>query len=69
MLYIVRVGKKDESGVIFCTPCSACFNQMKRLGIKKLVYIDQDGNLTHTKIADLNVTHISLGNRILGEKE
>ena len=38
---------------------------MKRLGIKKLVYTDQAGNLLHTKTADLNITHVSLGNRIL----
>ncbi|MHA2082798.1 MAG: hypothetical protein ACXABD_03480 [Candidatus Thorarchaeota archaeon] len=42
---------------------------MKRLGIRKLVYIDQEGNLMHTKIADLDVTHVSLGNRILRDKE
>ena len=42
---------------------------MKRLGIKKIVYIDQDGDIVHTKVADLNVTHVSLGNRILKNKK
>ena len=65
MLYIVRVGKTNESGMTLCTPCCACFKQMKRLGIKKIVYIDQHGDIVHTKVDDLNVTHVSLGNRIL----
>ena len=33
----------------------------------KIVYMDKDGNLTHSKVNDLNITHISLGNRILGK--
>ena len=68
MLYIVRVGKTNESGMTLCTPCCACFKQMKRLGIRKIVYIDEDGDIVHTKVADLSVTHVSLGNRILNKK-
>jgi tRNA(Arg) A34 adenosine deaminase TadA len=51
----------------FCSPCSACYEQIKKLGIRKIVYVDKDGNLTHSKVNDLNITHISLGNRILGK--
>ena len=69
MLYIVRVGKTNESGMTLCTPCCACFRQMKRLGIKKIVYIDEEGDIVHTKVADLNVSHVSLGNRILSAKK
>jgi deoxycytidylate deaminase len=67
VLYIVRIGGRNKTEMTFCSPCSACYEQIKKLGIRKIVYVDKDGNLTHSKVNDLNITHISLGNRILGK--
>ncbi len=66
MLYIVRIGGKDKTDMTFCSPCSACYERIKKLGIQKIVYVDRNGILTHAKVNALNITHISLGNRMLG---
>jgi len=41
---------------------------MKKLGIQKIVHVDEDGNLIHSKLAELDITHVSLGNRILSKE-
>ena len=52
MIYIVRVGGVGNSNICFCSPCHDCFNKFKTLGIKKIVYVNKDGNLEYI---DLNI--------------
>ena len=68
MIYIVRVGGVGNSNICFCSPCHDCFNKFKTLGIKKIVYVNKDGNLECGKVSEMKSNHVSLGNRILGKK-
>tara|TARA_X000000950_G_scaffold230764_1_gene279094 strand:- start:468 stop:686 length:219 start_codon:yes stop_codon:yes gene_type:complete len=68
VIYIVRVGGVGNSNICFCSPCHDCFNKFKALGIKKIVYVNKDGNLECGKVSEMKINHVSLGNRILGKK-
>ena len=67
MLYIVRIGGKDQSCMRLCSPCHECFNCIKKVGIKKIVYVNEHGELQKDKICNMTVSHVSLGNRVLGK--
>ena len=67
MLYIVRIGGIGNNNIIFCSPCHDCYSRIKNLGIQKIVSINEQGEIIHSKVNELNVTHISLGNRLLGK--
>ena len=41
------------------TPCKNCIKFMMYLGIKKIYYSDEDGNIIYRKLIDIPPTHIS----------
>lgn len=67
MLYVVRLGGADRTDLAFCSPCSACHAQIKKFGVRKIVHVNRDGELTHSRVRDLDGTHVSLGNQVLGK--
>ena len=47
-------------------PCKHCCEYMKNLGIKKIIYSDDNGNMIREKISELSSNHICLSRRYLG---
>jgi len=40
-------------------PCSSCLNNLKKIGIKNIIFTSQDGLIHKRKIRDLDSQHIS----------
>ena len=49
-LYIVRIDSKGE--LRDSRPCLSCFNKLKELGIKKVIYSTQDSNIESKKLSE-----------------
>ena len=63
ILYIVRTdnnGELKESG-----PCIDCFNKIKKLNIKKIIYSCNNNCVTISKPKDYTPVHVSLGRRFI----
>ena len=45
-LYVVRLDAYDN--FTYCSPCVDCTKKINDTGIKKIVYVDKDGQLTST---------------------
>lgn len=58
-VYSMRLGK---DGMKDSAPCMNCFNCMKQLGIKRVVYVENN-KLKSTKIRDYSTEYITTGNR------
>ena len=67
MLYIVRLSGNNSNILNFCSPCHDCSCKLKQCGINKIVYINESGELEHGKLSCMEITHVSLGNRVLGK--
>ena len=61
-MYISRIARdgtiKDSS------PCKDCTSVLLRLGIRKIVFTNSDGNLTRMDIRDYTAYGVSWGRRI-----
>jgi hypothetical protein len=49
-------------------PCNACIDFMKVLGIKTVIYSNDEGQLIKEKLTDIESTHETLGNRQFKQK-
>lgn len=48
--------RSDAFGNFKCTkPCKECFETMKNYGLKKIVYIDEDGNFIEQNLNQMNI--------------
>ena len=58
-VYSMRLGK---DGMKDSAPCMKCFNCMKQLGVKRVVYVENN-KLISTKIKDYSTEYNTTGNR------
>lgn len=62
-IYIVRINKNGK--LCQSAPCISCFHIITMVGIKKIVYSDDNGNITRCNTKNYNIKHITYGNRML----
>ena len=62
-LYVVRINNKGE--LRSSAPCINCYDIISKVGIKKIVYSDIDGNITSCYTKNYNIKHISYGHRYM----
>jgi len=62
-LYVVRFRSEESSecNMAHSAPCKHCFNKIKQVGIKKLIYIDSDGNIQKCLTKNYSTNFISSG--------
>jgi len=46
-------------------PCNHCIDKLKKIGIRKVFYSNQDGNIVGEFIDDMEKLHVSDGNKFL----
>jgi len=46
-------------------PCMHCINYMRSLGIRKIYYTDNTGDIIYEKINEMHSTHISMMRKVL----
>ena len=49
-------------------PCSMCIEKMKKLGIRKVYYSNNDGEMICEDVKTMTSEHISAGNKVLARK-
>lgn len=59
-LLVVRIGGNSKKEFVNSKPCVHCINYMKQLGIKKIYYSDNFGNIIYEKIQDIQTDHVSI---------
>ena len=66
-LYVVRrLGGKSGINRFGCSaPCEHCINLIKKSGIKKIKYMDEDNNLISMRARDYFTDHVSTGKRVM----
>jgi hypothetical protein len=70
-LYVVRAKgcdgkkKKDEFYMGDSSPCVDCYKKMIHLGVKTIVYSDENNKIVKTKLRDYNPKVLSCGRRFI----
>ena len=62
-LLVLRIGK-DKNGDIAlrnAKPCKFCTESIKKIGLKKIIYSNDDGNLEKVKLNELESNYVSRG--------
>ena len=67
VLYIARLGG-GAGPSLHCTPCHHCLACIKDVGIEKIVFVDENGEVQAARTKWLEASHVSLGNRLLGKR-
>jgi len=62
-IYIVRLRKEGMFGS--SGPCIDCLEAIKEVGIKKMVYSEDEDTIKIIKPCNYNIRHVTLGTRIL----
>jgi deoxycytidylate deaminase len=62
-LYIVRIDGKGE--LRDSRPCLSCFNKLKELGIKKVIYSTQDSKIESKKMSEYHTDRPSFGYKFI----
>jgi hypothetical protein len=62
-MYVARYLKTGDNNYGFSAPCWHCMLKIKKSGIKKLVYINESGNIEKLKTKDYNTSFITSGYR------
>ena len=57
--------KNSNDEFIYCSPCVDCTKKITDAGIRRIVYVDKNGELTSTKVCDYHATQITSGRRFL----
>lgn len=60
-MYIVRYKSSTKNVSGTSAPCSNCIKKMKQIGIKKMVYIDDDGVIIKCLVNNYFTDYISPG--------
>lgn len=58
-ILVIRVSYSKEPTIVNSKPCINCINYMKSLGIKKLYYSNDQGEIIYEKIKEIYTEHIS----------
>ena len=62
-IYVVRVNKKGE--LCSSAPCINCYNIISKVGIKKIVYSNSNGEIVSCYTKNYKIKHISYGQRYM----
>ena len=62
-LFVIRIGKDENGNIVLrnAKPCKYCTESIKRIGLKKIIYSNDDGELEKIKISELESEYISKG--------
>tara|TARA_B100001094_G_C18180758_1_gene800741 strand:- start:694 stop:1167 length:474 start_codon:yes stop_codon:yes gene_type:complete len=62
-MLVIRIGKDDDGNIVFrnAKPCKYCTESIKKIGLKKIIYSNDDGDLEKIKINELESEYISKG--------
>jgi deoxycytidylate deaminase len=63
-IVVIRLGGDTHSNFVNSKPCMHCINYMKNLGIKKIYYSNQLGEIIHEKVSAMSSNHISMIRRV-----
>lgn len=59
-LFVIRVSNKnDQEQLVNARPCENCLNMMKKIGINRVYYSDDDGNIISENVKDMISLHSS----------
>jgi deoxycytidylate deaminase len=58
---------RTNSHGVLCNsrPCNNCINKMNKIGIRKVYYSTQDGNIVYEFVKEMQLTHKSHGQKLL----
>lgn len=64
-IYVVRnlADKSSQYNGGISAPCENCTAKIKEIGIKKIVYIDENNNIINVKTKNYSTNYISTGNK------
>ena len=62
-IYVVRIN--NNGNLCSSAPCINCYNIISKVGIKKIVYSDIDGDIISCYTKNYNIKHISYGGRYM----
>ena len=63
-LYVVRLGKTKEMPLKNSAPCYNCMKILHKTNmIKKIVYSDENGNITSVRMRDYTTTYFTIGDK------
>ena len=63
-IYIARHRKSTPMCSAHSQPCSNCLSVINKLGIKKIVYVDDYGQVNKCKASDYKTDYITPGYRV-----
>lgn len=69
-LLVIRINRDTstkEPQLVNSKPCINCINYIRSLGIKKIYYSDDQGEIIYEKTREIYTEHISQFRRKLGE--
>ena len=52
----------------FCSPCVDCNRKIKEFGIKKIIYVNDNSDLTSTKTCNYVAKQLTSGRRFINKK-
>ncbi len=62
VICVIRINNMNEQ-VSMSKPCKNCIMRMQYLGIKKIYYSDEKGQITCNKLKDMNTNYVSANDR------
>ena len=62
-IYIARYKSSDKQTSGHSAPCSSCLKKIKKIGIKKIVYVNENGEIINCLSKNFNTDYISSGYR------
>lgn len=63
-LYVVQLGKTKEMPLKNSAPCYNCMKILHKTNmIKKIVYSDENGNITSVRMRDYTTTYFTIGDK------
>ena len=57
ILWVIRLSANNE--LVSSKPCNVCINNIKKIGVKKIGYSDENGNIIIENTKDISNNHIS----------
>ncbi len=63
-IYIARYKSSTKNISGHSAPCSNCLCKIKQLGIKKIVYVDSDGQIKKCLTNKFSTNYVSVGYRL-----
>ena len=65
-LYVVRIGNDDT--LRNSAPCTNCFDVIREMGIKRIVFSNENGEIISTNTNSFTTTHFTHGTRAIQDR-